>query len=65
MVLALRCTVEQLAAVHKYAERLPNDLKVLAVKRIVDRPAFNYKKSPIWAKWISDPELTAVLSGKE
>lgn len=64
LILAMRCTVEQIDPAYTYAKRVQEDLQVMMILRIIRRPNFNFKKSKAYTAWISDTRLTDILAGK-
>jgi hypothetical protein len=64
MVVALRCEETQLPQVHTFGARMPYELQAALLRNMAARKNFNLAASPAYAKWISNPELTALLNGR-
>ena len=64
MVVALRCQEDQLPAVHTFGQRMPLELQAALLRNMAARKNFNLAAGPAYAKWISNPELTALLNGR-
>ena len=64
MLVAMRCTIEQLPKVKTYVQRMAMELQAAALKHIAQRKAFPIATSPAYIEWISDPQLAALLTGR-
>lgn len=64
MLVALRASEEQIPAVYTFGKRLPYELQATLLRNMAMRRGFNLAASPLYAKWITDPELTALLNGR-
>lgn len=68
LVLALKCTTEQLPAVHTYSERLPGDMVAMLVRRMLIRtkndPDFKLASSKAYIAWMNDKNLSDLYMAK-
>jgi hypothetical protein len=64
MLVALRCDETQVPQVHEFGKRVPLELQAALLRNMAARKGFNLAASPAYAKWISNPELTALLNGR-
>ncbi|PFH12877.1 ATP-binding protein [Burkholderia sp. JKS000303] len=64
MMVALRCTEDQMPQVHTFGQRLPYEFQTVILKNIVRRKGFDYQRGGTYVKWVSDPELNRLLAGK-
>lgn len=64
MLVALKCQEDQMPQVHEFGQRMPHELQAALLRNMAARKNFNLAASPAYAKWISDPQLTALLNGR-
>lgn len=64
MLVALRCTEDQLSAVAAFGQRLPLDMQAALLRNMAVRKGFNMAASPDYVRWISNKDLTALVNGR-
>jgi hypothetical protein len=64
MIVALRCSEDQIDSAKKFGERLPLDMQAALLRNMAVRKGFNLAASKSYVEWISNRELTALLNGR-
>lgn len=64
MVVALRCSEDQMTQVHTFGSRMPLELQAAILRNMSVRKGFNLAGTDAYGKWISDPKLTSLLNGR-
>ena len=60
LLLAMRCKPEQLKQVAMYAERLPEDIKMVMITKFTKRP--DVAKNKVYLAWLASRETTEIMS---
>jgi MoxR-like ATPase len=63
-VVAVRCQAEQLAAIYKFAKRLPHDLQAYILRTMIMRKNFPLLGSVEYREWIRDPQLNQLITAR-
>lgn len=64
MLVALRAKEEDFPKVRTFAERMPLEMQAVVLRNMANRKGFNLVSIPDYVKWLTNPELTALLTGK-
>lgn len=64
MLVAMRCTIEQLGQVKTFAQRMTLELQAALLRHISVRKGMNLRESPVYIQWLSDPQLVSLLTGR-
>jgi hypothetical protein len=64
MIVALKCTDNQMPQVHAFGERLPLEFQALILRQLAIRKDFTLGSSDHYVKWISNPQLSQLMNGR-
>lgn len=64
MLVALRCSEDELGQVHRFCRRMPHEMQVATLRHLSARKGINLAKSNVYVEWISDPKLSGLLNGR-
>lgn len=64
MLVALRCKEDQLVQVHTFGNRMALELQAVILRNMANRKGFKLAESDTYMKWISDPKLNDLLTGR-
>lgn len=64
MLVALRCSEDQIDQVRVFGLRMAPELQAVILRTMATRKGFNLAASPAYVKWISNKELVALLNGR-
>lgn len=64
MMIALKCKIEDFAQVKTYAMRLPLEFQAVVLREMTKRKGFNLSNQPEYTKWITNKELTNLITGR-
>lgn len=64
MLVALKCAEDQIENVRVFGSRMAPELQAVILRTMTKRKGFGLANSPAYLKWISNRELSALLSGR-
>ncbi len=64
VVVALKCTEQQMPLVKQYAERMPLEMQAVVLRTLATRKGFNLATADAYMTWIANAELTSLLNGR-
>ena len=64
MLVALRCTEDQIDQVRVFGLRMAPELQAVILRTMATRKGFNLAASQAYVKWISNKELVVLLNGR-
>jgi hypothetical protein len=64
ILVAVRCSTEQLPKVMAFGKRLPYELQAALLRHLTYRKAVNLVSSPVFNEWMSDPQMVSLLNAR-
>ena len=64
MVVSLKCTEEQLPAVHTFAKRIQPDMQVFMLRTMMLRKNFTLPGTKTYREWILDPQINKLINAR-
>lgn len=64
LIVAMRCDVSHLPSVYDFGQRLPLEMQAVILRSMSKRKGFNLAASPVYGKWMLDPKLNALITGR-
>lgn len=64
MIVALRCKIEDLKAVHTFAKRIQMDMQAFILKTMMGRKGFPLIGTETYREWIMEPQINKLITAR-
>lgn len=64
MIIALKCSEQQMGAVHAFGKRMPLEFQAVILRHLSIRKNFSLGATGEYVQWIADPQLSKLLNGR-
>lgn len=64
MVVAIRCTLDDLPAVYQFCKRLPYDIQAFVLRTMMVRKNFSLRNTKEYIEWSMNPQLNQLINGR-